>query len=239
MEKKKLGIIGGMGSQAAAWIFDRIVALSPAQTDQEYLEILLHNNSAITDRTAHIIEKEPSPLPELIRSARLMNLAGVEVVVQACMTSYYYAPWVQKHLKATLMHPVQLVARQLQSNPEFQGLTTIGLIGSTGLLKSNLYQDGLGKLGFKVVHLPATEQQRYFMDPIYQPGGIKAGNFTGEVKQQFLQQFELLQKQGAQVVLGACSEVPLVVTENPGMPFIDVFELLCKETVAYCYQTSA
>jgi len=61
VSKKKLGIIGGMGSHAGVWLFNRITELSYAQKDQEYLDILVHNNSAIPDRTRAIVYKEASP----------------------------------------------------------------------------------------------------------------------------------------------------------------------------------
>jgi len=38
MNGKKLGIIGGMGSVAAAYLFKRIVELTPTSIDQEYIE---------------------------------------------------------------------------------------------------------------------------------------------------------------------------------------------------------
>ena len=53
--RPRLGIIGGMGSVAAAYFFDRLVQLTPAKTDQEYVETFLHNNTAIPDRTAGIL----------------------------------------------------------------------------------------------------------------------------------------------------------------------------------------
>ena len=78
---KKLGIIGGMGSVAASYIFNRIIELAPAQTDQEYIEIFIHNNTAIPDRTQGILLDGESPLPELKRSISLLNDMNVDYII--------------------------------------------------------------------------------------------------------------------------------------------------------------
>ena len=51
MEKKAIGVIGGMGPLATVDIFRKIVLHTRAQTDQEHLRVLIDNNTAIPDRT--------------------------------------------------------------------------------------------------------------------------------------------------------------------------------------------
>lgn len=41
---KKLGIIGGMGTRAGMSFMNKVVDYSPAARDQEFIEIILHNN---------------------------------------------------------------------------------------------------------------------------------------------------------------------------------------------------
>ncbi|MEP0829084.1 MAG: aspartate/glutamate racemase family protein, partial [bacterium] len=41
ISKGRLGIIGGMGSVAAAYFFKRLVELTPATTDQDYVETFI------------------------------------------------------------------------------------------------------------------------------------------------------------------------------------------------------
>ncbi len=238
--KKKLGIIGGMGSHAGVWLLKRITELSHAQVDQEFLDILLHNNSAIPDRTRAIVHRESSPLPELERTIAIFNHSEVEVAVLACMTAHYFCEALAPKFRGKLLSAVDLVTHELRTAPEFAGLTTVGLIGSTGLLTSGLYQRALEPLGYRVLTLNGAEQEAYFMQPIYGDGGIKSrGIHAGpEVKERFGHQVTLLAGRGAQVLIGACSEVPLVMTGSGPLPFIDAFDLLARQTVHHCYSTN-
>lgn len=229
--KKKLGIIGGMGPKAGAWLFQRIISLSEARCDQEHLEIFLHNNTCIPDRTRAIINGEESPLAELQRSIALLNACRVDVIALACMTSYYYYNSLHKQSQVPIIHPVPLILKELK---ESIGSGKVGLVGSTGLLRSGLYQNILEPAGFEVLTLNDEEQQKYFMTPIYQ--SIKAGINSRETTDLFSYQFEILKEKGAEVAIGACSEVPLIVDRNAlTIPFIDVFDLFANKIVDYCY----
>lgn len=42
--KKVIGIIGGMGPAATIELFRRIISLTPAEQDQDHLQIVIDNN---------------------------------------------------------------------------------------------------------------------------------------------------------------------------------------------------
>jgi aspartate racemase len=229
--KKKLGIIGGMGAQAGAWLFQRIITLSRAENDQQHLEIFLHNNTCVPDRTRAIVHGDDSPLAELQRSITLLNNSGVDVIVMACMTSYYYHNELQKRSRAEIIHPIPLILDELR---ELIGVSRVGVIGSTGLLKSRLFHEALEACGFDVLTLNDDEQEKYFMAPIYHK--VKAGTSSQKTRDLFLCQLEILEGKGAEVIVGACSEVPLLIDrDSVTIPFIDVFDLLANKIVDYCY----
>jgi aspartate racemase len=51
-----------------------------------------------------------------------------------------------------------------------------------------------------------------------------------------LRTIPVLEAAGAQLIVGACSEIPTVLNQAMlGLPFIDMMDLLAKETVAHCY----
>jgi aspartate racemase len=233
--KKKLGIIGGMGTPASVSLLNRITELSNAKNDQDYIEVVLHNNSRIPDRTKAILNGDSSPVSELERSVKLLNASEVDLIVIACMTAHYYYPHLSAVSKCEIMHPVSVIVEELTRNPQFAGKKTLGLLGSTGLLKSRLIQDYLKPLGYTVITLDADEQERYFMNPIYK--AAKLHQLDESVKADFMYQFELLTSRGAQLILGACSEIPLLISDKEEVPgYVDVFELLAKKIVKYCNQ---
>jgi aspartate racemase len=233
--KKKLGIIGGMGSPAAVSLLNRITELSNAKTDQDYIEVILHNNSKIPDRTAAILGNSASPVSELSRSVNLLNASDVDLIVIACMTAHYYYPQLTAISKCEIVHPVSVIVEELSCNREYAHKKKLGLLGSSGLLKSRLVQNYLEPLGYTIITLEADEQERYFMNPIYK--AAKLNQLDDSVRSDFMYQFELLASKGAELILGACSEIPLLISDTAVIPgYIDVFELLAKKVVKYCNQ---
>ena len=69
MEKKTIGIIGGMGPLATADLFEKITLHTRAQKDQDHLRVLIDSNTNIPDRTAALLHGGEDP-------ARQRGLAG-------------------------------------------------------------------------------------------------------------------------------------------------------------------
>lgn len=235
LTKRRLGIVGGMGAPAGAWLFNRVVTLAGAVRDQDYPEILLHSNAGVPDRTRAILRQGPSALPELVRSVRIFNDCGVDVAALACMTAYYYAAELALVFQGLLVNPLDLVCRELAAAPGGLPVRKVGLIGSAGLLKSGLYQRQLAARGVEVLLLNDAQQEKYFTEPIYGRNGIKAGGTSQGVRDRFWQQAAILRDQGAEALVGACSEVPLVVDRTFEVPFYNAFELLARELVDLSY----
>lgn len=230
-----------MGAHASLWLYDRIIQLCKVHRDQDYLEIILHNNSNIPDRTQAILFNGSSPVPELRRSVNMFNEHNADVIVMACMTAYYFYPQLVSGFSGKFLHPVDFVLEELRNDPVFSARKKIGLIGSTGMLKGGVFQSKLEPLGFQIITVNEEEQEKYFMNPIYKRNGFKAGVFDDENKALFMEQFNILHDKGAEVIVGACSEVPLIIDKyniqktDLETPFIDAFDLLAGKIVQYCY----
>jgi len=240
-DKKTLGIVGGMGSQASLWLLNRITQLSKVHSDQDYLDIILHSNSKIPDRTKAILYDGFSPLPELTRSFEMLNTEGVDVGVMACMTAYYYYNELEKVYAGKLVHPIDFVLDELQKDPRCRDKRKLGVIGSTGMLKGGIFQQKLEPLGYTILTVNPEEQEKYFMYPIYKENGFKSGVFNDENRTLFMEQLNILRSNGAEVIVGACSEIPMIIDKynidvtTMDLPFIDAFDLLAHKVVDYCY----
>ena len=87
MEKKTIGIIGGMGPLATADLFEKIVGHTKAACDQEHLHVVIDSNTNIPDRTAALLHGGADPLPELTGSARRLEAMGADVLIMPCNTA--------------------------------------------------------------------------------------------------------------------------------------------------------
>ena len=232
--KKKLGIIGGMGSRASSIFLQRIIEYSPAETDQEFIEIILHNNASIPDRTRAIIYNEPSPVNEILRSIKLFNENNVDVIALACITSYHFYGQIAPFSNAEILNPVKLLLNEIEEN--HQSVKKIGLLATTGTIHSRLFHNELESCELEVVSLSPYEQEEYFMKAVYMKNGLKSSSISEEAIQLLLKASDKLINKGAEIIVGACSEVPIVLTQSKlTIPFIDSIDLLARESVNQCY----
>jgi aspartate racemase len=232
-EKKKLGMIGGMGSVAAAYLFKRIVELTPTTIDQDYIETFIHNNTAVPDRTRGILYDGESPLPELKRSTAILNSFGADYIVIACMTSHHFIPELQRESNARIIDAVEETVNFTKEN--HPGVKKVGVLASTGAVKLGLFQKRFLSRNMETVILNDSDQQTHFMEPIYEDWGIKAGRVTGSSKKRFLEAVEILRKSGAEVLIAGCSELPLVLRqEELSIPMVDANEILASRAVTLC-----
>jgi aspartate racemase len=233
IDKKKLGIIGGMGSVAAAYTFKRIIELTPAKTDQDYLDIVLHNNSCVPDRTQGILFNGKDPVPELARSIRLLDQSGVDFIIFACITSHFYIPRLRQVAQATIIDAIEETARHI--NEKHGYFKKIGIIASTGTIQSGIFHRALEAYDFEGVVLRPEDQKTYFMEPVYSEWGIKAGYLAGEPTTRLTKAVDILKGMGAQAVISGCTEVPLVIKpENFEIPIIDVIDIMAKVSINRC-----
>ena len=68
MDKKVIGIIGGMGPLATCDLFQKIVLHTDARTDQEHPRVVIDSNTAVPNRTDALLHGGPSPVPEIVKS---------------------------------------------------------------------------------------------------------------------------------------------------------------------------
>lgn len=235
MIKKTLGIIGGMGAPATSFFFDKIIADFPCIDDRDYLEIFVHNNSRIPDRTAAIINKKESPLKEILRSALIFDKLQVDYIVMACVTSYYYAKIIQENLKhSKLINILSTTVEYMVCN--LQTVNKVGIIASSGAIKTGLWQNELAKYSIESIILNEQDQEKYIMNTIYGANSLKEGNFGEHNKNKILEATNILINKGSQAILAGCSEIPMILQkEDLDVAFIDSFKILRDKIYTKCY----
>lgn len=240
--KKVVGILGGMGPEATADLFMKIIRATPATTDQEHLRVIIDSNASIPDRTAFIEGRGPDPVPYLIETARNLDRAGAEIIVMPCNTAHYFYDQVQAAISVPMLHMMREAARagrrlaetaraSLTAGGSDQpaGPVRVGILATDGTIKTGLYHRALVAEGLEPL-TPLAEDQRQVMEAIY-VDGLKAQRFD-RPRGQLTQAAEGLVARGAELILAGCTEFPLVL--RPGMvsrPIIDPTQALAEAAV--------
>ncbi len=228
MDKKILGILGGMGAKAGASFFSRLVDLTPAEKDQEHIETVLYSNPSIPDRTEGILGTGADPYPALLSSARLVEEAGADLIVIACISAHYYIPRLRSELDCDILSAVEETADTIKK--ECPDHCPVGIMATTGTIRSGLFQSALDD--YPVITLPDKLQEELVMEAIY--GDLKAGRID-KGREKVNEALRIMIDMGAEAVVIGCSELPLVIGGcSAGIRIFDSMEILIRRAVSTC-----
>jgi aspartate racemase len=228
MEEKVVGIMGGMGPEATADLFRKILAATPAKTDQEHLHIIIDCNSKIPSRPAALLEGGPDPTPLLQSTARNLERAGADFLVVACNTAHLFYERITEAVRIPVLHIVDEAIGEAQRR--YPGLQSVGVLAGRGAIRLRLYQDRMEAKGIKAV-VPSDEDQEIVVSVI---SSVKAGEKGPAVQSKIWNVAERLAKAGAQVVFTGCTELPLVLEDGDvGVPVLDPTQALAEAAVRF------
>lgn len=225
MRRKVVGILGGMGPEATADLFSKIIAATPAARDQDHLRILVDCIPQVPDRTAAIRGLCESPAPVLQAAARRLETWGAELIAIPCNTAHHYHGEVSAAVGVPVLHIMRETADSIRR--EHPGVTRGGVLASSGTLEAGLYGRALAEAGLcEVAPPPAVQEQ--VMEAIY---GVKAGDHN-RPPALLARAAGILVEMGAEVVIAGCTEVPIALA--PGdldVPLIDATAALARAVV--------
>ena len=227
MDRKKLGILGGMGPQATILFYQRVVDFTAAAADQEHIETLILSDAKMPDRTAALLSGETGPVYErLLADARLLENWGACCIAVPCNTSHAFLPAVEAQLGIPIINMITETARELKD----LGCKQVGVMATDGTLRMGLYHAACQALGMEVVSPPA-EEQRLVMSLIYDE--IKAGLRGSEDK--FAAVERAFRAQGCDKVVLACTELSVYKDWHPvGEYYLDAMDVLARRAVETC-----
>lgn len=203
-----IGILGGMGPQASAKLYELIIKGSqeytPAAVDNDYPEIVLLNVPVPN----FISNKNELPKAKLmlIERTKLLEKAGCTVNGIACNTAHILLPELQAVTKVPFLSIPSLVAKQAKT----AGYERVGLLATPTTLGSTLYDETLA--GIAEIVRPnkvfAVQIEQYIYKQLND-------TLLKNERQQFkakVKEFKQANKLDA-VILG-CTELPLVYGES-------------------------
>jgi aspartate racemase len=227
--KKTIGILGGMGPEATEYMFGLIIRNTKVLEDQDHIPVIIYSNPKVPHRTDAVFNKGPSPTPLLVEGIKLLNQAGADFIIVPCVTAHYFLPEVAEAVDFSLLSLLEESLKWAQEH--IPALTKVGLISSTGTLRSGLFHNTYEAAGIEVIG-PEEDEQESVMEAIYGPHGIKAGYTTGVSKEMIVNAAKILIGRGAEAIIAGCTEVPLVLKpEDIPVPLIEPMEIVAKSSI--------
>ena len=86
-----LGIMGGLGPAASCYLYQMITDHTPAQKDQDHIDIVISSRASTPDRTAFIVGKsKDDPFDVMEQDGISLVRYGATVLAIACNTAHYF-----------------------------------------------------------------------------------------------------------------------------------------------------
>lgn len=222
----KLGVIGGMGSEATSYFFEELVLHTEASKDQEHIDTVILNHATLPDRTEAILSGDTEKLTnELIQDVKLLENIGVDHIVIPCNTSHYFYDKLQNATDVPIIHMIKesvLAAKNLRDNVQ-----KVGIMATTGTIQSKVYHQECEKIGLSTV-VPSEKGQEKVMSLIYDD--IKKGKLGDYSK--FQSVYEELVEAGSDVIILACTELSVFKKHHEVYDnCLDALDILVKQSI--------
>ncbi|MDG2522911.1 amino acid racemase [Caulobacter segnis] len=224
----RVGVLGGMGPAATIDLMGAVLRLSKGAVEQDGLRLLVDSNPAVPDRNEALLRGGPSPGPTLAAMARGLETAGADFLVMSCNTAHAFQYDIERAVRIPFVSMIEeaVAAAAAAADPG----AAVGLLAADGCLQADLYGPQLARRGLSCVTLEAPDQAR-FMQLVY---AIKRGDLSLGVSDAMAALAERLRQCGAQVIIAACTEAPLVLHEGmTDAPLIDSTGALARAIVDY------
>ena len=222
-----MGILGGMGPEATAEVFRRIIRATPVERDQDHIRVIIDSNPKIPDRTLAIIGGGSSPLPEMTKTARNLERSGADFIILPCNTAHYFYEELKKSVGIPILNMIELTGQEISER--FPNVKRVGLIGTSGTLRAGIYDRALEKHRIEIIYPPEKIQVK-IMEAIYKK--IKTG-LIPEGKKIISKVATNLIDEGAELIICGCTEVSLVLKdEEIPIPIVDPLQILAETSIA-------
>lgn len=225
MANRTIGVLGGMGPDATVDFMAKVIALTPADKDQDHVHMIVDHNPGVPNRQTAILADGKDPGPELAAMASRLEAAGADYLVIPCNTAYVFKDAVVSASSVPLISIIDVTVADAVA----KGAKAVGVIATDGCLAAGVYQDALKKAGVEAV-LPTDDEIEQFMTLCNR---IKAGYQGERVARDMAALAQALIDRGADAVIAGCTEIPLVLQQSAlEVPLISSTDVLAAATVA-------
>lgn len=221
--KKVVGVLGGMGPEATVNFIATVVALTPAKRDQDHVHMIIDHNPGVPDRQSSDPEHRLAIRRSLLAMALRLEAAGADFLVMPCNTAHAFADNARSAVSVPFLDIIEESVKAVGKSVQ-----RVGILATTSCVAGESYQRSLAAHGHTAI-LPDERQQARLMQLIY---GIKAGDKSEVVHREMVEIANGLIEEGAEAVIAACTEIPLVLNGSSiPVPIVSSVDALAKRTV--------
>lgn len=225
-KEKLIGILGGLGPLATINIQEKIIKNTKASKDQKHIKTITFSDPKIPNRSNFINCEGPSPIPYIIKDLKKLEYLGSDFLIIACATSYAFLSEIKKQIKKPVINIIDETIHYILKRFKAK---KIGILASSGSIKTKIYQKPLISAGFNIIDLPNIFQEKYVNKAI---NDIKA-NRLKQAEEKILKAIDFFAANKADLVILGCTELPIVIDSKKirNIIIIDINEIIALSII--------
>ena len=216
---KKIGILGGMGPEATAQLYLKIIKIFQrdykAVYDDDFPEIIILN-WPIKD----VVEKKPiTTITELEKGIKKLKKMNVDFIAIPCNSVSSFIPLLRKKCKIEIISIIEETIKKINN------LETIGIIATKTTIESKVYEK---RLNTKRIIKPNKISQQKITNIIL---NILRGEKNDEDKKYLIDLINEMKKNGSEKIILGCTDLPLLINNKDSIDSLQIYaEAIVKKT---------
>jgi len=230
MNRKIIGILGGMGPEASGYLYKLLIDLSikhfNAKQNDDFPEVLIHSIPVPDFISSN--KKRGEALQMLVERVQCLNKLNVSCLSIACNTAHVLLDDLRKNSDAPFVSMIDEVVQIVKDNNH----KTVGLLGTPSTIRYQLYQKALEVDGILTI-IPNTQQIKTLEQIIR---NILAGELLIQDTKKLKNIADSLRNKGADGIILGCTELPLVFPSRYPLPSYNSVEILALALLRRYYK---
>ncbi len=221
-EWKTIGILGGMGPEATAEFYRRIIRICQrdynAKYDSDFPPIFIYN-LPLPD----MIEKNESKeqiTAMMEEGICKLKFAGCDFVAVPCNTAFCFVDSSKTEI------PVVNIVEEVYLEAKRRNYSRVGVLSTLNTTSNRLYEDVFD--GIEIMN-PSEAEQKEVNDIVLR---VLAGNKTQKDRKYIGSVCRKLERSGATAIVLGCTELPLLISQKDcGIKLLDTLQILAEATI--------
>jgi aspartate racemase len=225
---KRLGIIGGIAPASTVDYYQLLIAAYREQTQDGSYPPILINSIDLTRIVALVTENRLAELTRYLEEeVERLARAGADVALLASNTPHIVFDELSRVAPIPL---ISIVEEACEATLQL-GLKTVGLLGTRFTVQGDFYPQVFARRGI-AVRRPSLDDMTYVHEKYM--GELIHGDFRRDTRQGILAVIHRLKREGAEGVLLAGTELPLLLrgSEESTIPLLDTTRIHVRRAVA-------
>ncbi len=224
---QKMGLIGGLSWVSTAEYYRLINRMTQKRLGGVHSAPLVLES---VDRQSYVDavigrQDEAAACDIIFEAANALERAGASFIVICCNDVHRFVPQIETRISIPFLHIAEAVAAKVRG----AGFSRVGLLGVMKTMESDFYPEILAEHGIETI-LPDRADMAYVHDTIY--AELVMDVFTDETRRGYQQVIGALAARGAEGVVLACTEIPLLLgPDDIPVPSFPTTNLHCEAAV--------